>query len=348
MKREKVALLFGGRSDEHEVSIMSARSVYENIDKRKYEVIPFAISKKGFWNNPQFSEKILQDNYNKVPETNTKNIRKSIISFLEKNIDIAFPLIHGPYGEDGRIQGFLEIIGIPYVGAGVLGSALAMDKITTKRLLEKQNIPQARYTILNKDEFISNSLKWIEKEIISAFEYPVFVKPSSLGSSIGISKVNNSSQLQKAFKNAFNYDNRILIEENIKGREIECSVLGNKEIIVSKPGEIKPVHEFYDYDAKYKEETGTELIIPVEVPEKIKKILRELSIKVYKLLNIKGMARVDFFYIEKENRVLINEINSIPGFTIYSMYPQLWEVSGLSYMELINKLLKLAKEKGIK
>lgn len=254
------------------------------------------------------------------------------------SIDVVFPVLHGPYGEDGTIQGLLKLANLPFVGAGVLGSAVGMDKDVMKRLLRDSGIPVAKFLVFRKGEEFS-----FEK-VIKNLGLPIFVKPANLGSSVGITKVKRKSDFKRAVKNAFSFDNKILLEEAVKAREIECSVLGNENPIASIPGEIKPNHEFYSYEAKYIDENGAEAIIPANLPEKIVKRVQELSIQTFKALNCEGLGRVDCF-LKEDGEVLVNEINTIPGFTNISMYPKLWEASGISQTELIDKLITLAIER---
>jgi D-alanine-D-alanine ligase len=342
MGKLRVGLLFGGRSEEHEISIMSARSVYAMADKEKYEIIPYAISKKGYWLDSRESREILlNEELFRVPEANDK-ITTSLIPFLKTELDLVFPILHGPYGEDGRLQGMLEMFDIPYVGAGVVSSAAGMDKEIMKNLFSFHNIPQGKYRVIYTHQ-LSKGYDSLIDDINENIGWPCFVKPANLGSSIGISKVNNSGKLKEALEEALKYDYKAIIEEYIKGREVECSVLGNEEIMASLPGEIKPKHEFYDYEAKYKDES-TELIIPANLKDEIVDRIKELAIQAFKAIDGRGFARVDFFIREKDEEVLVNEINTIPGFTRYSMYPKLWEVSGLKYSKLIDRLIELALE----
>lgn len=342
MGKLRVGLIFGGRSQEHEISIMSARSVYQAADKDKYELIPFAISKKGYWLDPERSLEIIMDeNIKVVPDNFAGPISLTLRPFLETELDLVFPILHGPYGEDGRLQGLLEMLDIPYVGAGVLCSAAAMDKGIMKDLFKVHGLPQGRYIVVNEKE-IKEDLKAIIERLDREILWPCFVKPANLGSSIGISKVKRAEDLEAALEEALKYDYRIVIEEYIKGREIECSVRGNTEILASLPGEIKITKEFYDYTAKYQDES-TELIIPAELDEETTERIRELAIRAFKAVDGRGFARVDFFLTE-DKEVLLNEINTIPGFTRYSMYAKMWEATGLKYSDLIDDLIKLALE----
>ena len=342
MSKLKVGLIFGGRSQEHEISIMSARSVYKMAEKNKYDIIPFAISRKGYWLDSGQSLKVLKDEtIREVIPTKEGSISLSLQNFLEEELDLVFPILHGPYGEDGRLQGMLEMLNIPYVGAGVLSSALGMDKAIMKNIFSYHHIPQGKYKIIYKYD-LNDNLDKLKKEISEQISWPCFAKPANMGSSIGITKVNNPSELYEALQEAFKYDYKAVIEEFISGREVECSVFGNTEFKASLPGEIKAAHEFYDYQAKYQDDS-TELIIPAELDEIIIEEIRNLAIAAFKAIDARGFARVDFF-ISANNKVLVNEINTIPGFTQYSMYAKLWEATGIKYSDLIDLLINLALE----
>mgnify|MGYP001581590241 FL=1 len=291
-KKLKIGVLFGGKSAEHEVSIMSAKNVIKALDKKKYQVIPIKINKNGKFN---FS--------------------------IVKKVNVVFPVLHGPFGEDGSIQGLLKLSEVPYVGAGILGSAVSMDKDVMKRLFREAKIPIAKFITFHSGENISF------QKIKKGLGLPVFVKPANMGSSVGISKVQRENEFKKALKKAFKFDTKIIIEEFIDGREVECSVLGNDKPIASFPGEIITNQEFYSYDAKYIDK-GSIVDIPAKLPKKTKKKIQELAIKVFKVLNCEGMGRVDFF-VKKNGEVVVNELNTIPGFTNISMYPKCWVASGL-------------------
>jgi len=335
----KVGLVFGGKSAEHEISLMSARSVIANADKDKYKIIPVAISKEGYWLPESKSEKIIKNNCSQVSIDKDiySSIGESLKNFLDQDIDLLFPLIHGPFGEDGRIQGFFEILNIPYVGAGVMGSALGMDKVKMKEIFAFYDLPQVNYQVINYNQF--NTKYGFKLEL----EYPCFVKPANMGSSIGITKISDKKELNNALTEAFSYDKKVIIEEGIDCREIECSVLGNYKIQASLPGEIKPAHEYYDYEAKYVDE-DTELIIPAQLSENKIKEVQKFEIKAFEVLDCRRFARLDFFIRSKDNKLLINEINTIPGFTKYSMYPKLWQETGIDYKTLIDRLISLAQK----
>lgn len=347
-KKIRVAIIFGGKSAEHEVSIQSAKNVFYSLDKNKYEPLLIGIDKNGAWH--QLNEKYLlessfshQKSLQDISEVSlvirggNSLVITSPSESLE-NIDVAFPVLHGPFGEDGTMQGALQLMNIPYVGSGVLGSAVGMDKDVTKRLLSEAGIPIARFLVFRKGE------KIVYNDIKEKLDLPLFIKPANLGSSIGVSKVHMESELDLAVQKAFLYDNKILIEEYIDGREVEISVLGNDDPIVSLPGEIIATHDFYDYEAKYLDENGAKLVIPAKMANEKIKEFQDLAKKTFRTLCLEGMARIDCF-MTKDGKFFVNEVNTIPGFTNISMYPKLWEVSGISYSELIDKLIQLAIER---
>ena len=339
-KKLRVGIIFGGRSAEHEVSLRSARSIFQALDKSKFDPVLIGITKQGMW---QFDAKqsLLSDQKSfQLAVANQKKEESTALVPQQKDIkqlDVIFPVLHGSYGEDGTVQGLLKLAGIPYVGADVLGSAIGMDKDVMKRLLQQAKIPIAKYVAINKGNKNKVSYTNLKRELGTTF----FVKPANLGSSVGVHKVSNERELKNALDDAFQYDNKVLIEQNINAREIECAVLGNDEPIASHPGEVIVHHEFYSYEAKYLDPDGADFIIPAKIPTKIKKKIQELAIKTFQVLCCQGMARVDFFLTE-ENEILVNEINTIPGFTSISMYPKMWEASGISYTELVTKLIELA------
>jgi D-alanine-D-alanine ligase len=310
MKKNKlrVAILFGGKSAEHEVSIQSAKNIIKSLDKNKYEIVAIKINKDGK------------------------------INFSLNNIDVVFPVLHGPYGEDGSMQGYLKLLDKPYVGSGVLGSAIGMDKDVTKRLLRDAGLPVGKFIVFRKGDEIDFT------KIKKVVSIPFFVKPANLGSSIGVSKVKDLNSFGPAIDTAFTYDSKIIIEEYTKGQEIECSVLGNDDPVASVPGEIVPSHEFYDYDAKYIDSEGAAIMIPANISKAKTKEIQSLAVKAFKVLCLDGLARIDFF-LTTTGKILINEPNTIPGFTNISMYPKLWEKSGIMYSELLDKLIELALDK---
>ncbi|HEY2986414.1 MAG TPA: D-alanine--D-alanine ligase [Candidatus Binatia bacterium] len=352
-KKIRVAVLFGGKSAEHEISLLSAKNVVEAIDKNKYEVVLIGIDKKGKWyinDDARLLEKAdrpkpirfdrAQNALGLVPSDKTQQWLRLSGRRADKPVDVIFPVLHGTFGEDGTVQGLLKMADIPFVGAGVLGSAVGMDKDAMKRLLRDARIPIARFLILHSSERKQLDFPAVEREL----ELPLFVKPANCGSSVGIHKVKDERQFAAAVKDAFRYDQKILIEEFIQGREIECSVLGNEDPIASLPGEIVTSHEFYSYEAKYLDEKGAALEIPAKLPEPVVREIQRLAVKTFKALCCEGMARVDFF-LRGDREVIVNEINTIPGFTKISMYPKMWEASGIGYTELIDRLIQLALER---
>ncbi len=340
-KKRVVALIFGGRSAEHEVSLRSAAAVLAALDTKKYTVRSIYIGKDGRWKDRSGP-----------PGGRGSPGRSRGFGFLpwqkEKyaphlSADIYFPLLHGPYGEDGTIQGLLEMAGVPYVGAGVLASAAGMDKAVTKSLLRERGLPIVRHVAILERDWRAGKTA-ILRQIREDFVPPLFVKPANLGSSVGITKVGSLGRLSIALATAFRYDRKILVEEGIDGREFECSVLGNDAPRASLPGEVIPSREFYDYRDKYLE-GRTRFAIPAKIPERTIARIRSMSIEAFKAIDGSGMARVDFFLESKTNRLFINEINTIPGFTEISMYPKLWTASGLSFPRLLDRLITLGFEK---
>jgi D-alanine-D-alanine ligase len=352
-KKQSVAIVFGGKSGEHEVSLMSAKSIYQAIDKEKYDVTLIGIDKQGQWLVGQGADFLLNSENPKLIALNTQNstqiIPRSANNQIElysttenkltQKIDVFFNVIHGTTGEDGAIQGLFEMLGAAYVGAGVLGSAVGMDKEVMKKLLRDAGIQIGKFRVVKKHDFE----KFNYQEAINELKYPLFVKPANSGSSVGVSKVKNYKELQEAIQKAFAYDHKVLIEKCIVGREIECSVLGNDDPQASICGEIIPQHEFYSYDAKYIDADGAKLAIPAEIDPEVQKEIQRIAVKAFKTLECRGLARVDFFLTE-DNEIYVNEINTLPGFTKISMYPKLWEASGLSYPDLIDRLIQFALE----
>lgn len=346
----KVGIVFGGRSAEHEVSLQSAKSIIEAIDKDKYEVVLIGIDKKGKW--------FLNENSNfLLNAADPKNIRllesqaqlavspgeeKAQLVNLSANqpldkLDVVFPVLHGPFGEDGAMQGLLKVVDIPFAGPSVLGSAVSMDKDVMKRLMRDAGIPNADFVTLYKHQ-----LAKIDYEaIVAKLGSPLFIKPANMGSSVGVNKAGNREEFFTHLETAFQFDVKVVVEKFIKGREIECAVLGNEEPEASIPGEILAHHEFYSYEAKYIDEKGASLKIPAELSEEMIRKVQEVAIKTFQVLCCEGMGRVDMF-ITGQNEIFVNEINTIPGFTKISMYPKLWEYSGLPYKTLITRLLELA------
>ena len=353
MKKLSVCILFGGISPEHEVSLRSAESVLNNIDHDKYNVFPVGITKEGDW--------ILYGgkDYSQLPtgqwKSHPANRRAAIspvrgqglLSFegdcvVRERIDVVFPVLHGENGEDGAMQGLLQMAGIPYVGPHVAASAVAMDKTLTKLVVDHAGVPQAAWQLVRRGELenhMENTLDLLEHR----FSYPMFVKPAGTGSSVGVSKAPDREALRQALLAAGTYDEKILVEEFIRGREIEVAVMGNDNPVASICGEIDSGAEFYDYDAKYITDTST-AYIPARIPGDVEEIVRDAAVKVYTAIGCQGLSRVDFFVTYDENRVVFNEINTLPGFTSISMYPKLFAASGIPYTQLIDELLKLAVE----
>lgn len=365
-KKLRIGLLFGGRSGEHDVSLTSAASVLKALDPAKYEVVPIGITREGSWRVGRAAEKLLpgsgqqSSGLEKVlpdvlksgkpvmasadPTTpqlvpmNSASLAKS-----HPQIDVIFPVLHGTFGEDGTVQGLLELAGIPYVGAGVVASATGMDKDVMKRLFRDAGLPVVRWVLVLRSEWEGGPAgvrNLIEKEI----GYPLFVKPANLGSSVGISKVRSARQLSAALDLAALYDRKILVECAVDAREIECAVLGNDHPQASVPGEIIPVNEFYDYEAKYVKE-GSNIIIPARLTHRQTKRVKEYSVRAFQAIDCAGMARVDFLLDRKNSKVFVNEINTIPGFTPISMYPKMWEATGVPYAQLLDRLIELALER---
>jgi len=389
MKKLRVGILFGGRSGEHEVSLLSAASVLQAIDKDEYEVVPIGITKDGRWLTADDAENLLQGKLvlearhlragdpeitqpaavlargeavvvppepvhrqsGLVPfQTDAPLTRRA--SDRAINVDVIFPVLHGTFGEDGTIQGLLELADIAYVGAGVLGSAAGMDKDIMKSLFAAAELPIVKHVTVLRSAW-ENEPKKVQKLVEGKLKYPVFVKPANLGSSVGISKAHNRKELGPAIEEAAKFDRKIVIEQGVggkknKAREIECSVLGNDEPAASIPGEIVPVKEFYDYNAKYLDE-GSELIIPAKLTKTETKKVQELAVAAFKAVDCSGLARVDFLMDPgsggKARKIYVNEINTMPGFTAISMYPKLWAASGLEYADLIDRLIQLGVER---
>jgi D-alanine-D-alanine ligase len=385
MEKLRVGILFGGRSGEHEVSLLSAASVLNAIDKEKYEVVPIGITKDGRWLTAEHAENLLQgklllESRNLRagdPETTSSaavlargeavvvppepmHRRSGLVPFQSDaamlrrasdraiNVDVIFPVLHGTFGEDGTIQGLLELADIPYVGAGVLGSAAGMDKDIMKSLFIAAGIPIVKHVTILRGAWEKDPKK-VQKLMESKLTYPVFVKPANLGSSVGISKAHNRKELGPAIEEAAKFDRKIVIEQGVggkkeKAREIECSVLGNDEPVASVPGEIVPGKEFYDYTAKYVDE-GSQLIIPAKLTKAETKKVQDLAVAAFQAVDCSGLARVDFLMDPKTRKIYLNEINTMPGFTAISMYPKLWAASGLAYADLIDRLIQLGMER---
>ncbi|NLY51574.1 MAG: D-alanine--D-alanine ligase [Firmicutes bacterium] len=374
-RKLRIGVIFGGRSSEHEVSLISASCVLGAIDKNKYDVVPIGITKSGQWllgDNAltlltQHAQKELEGQGDPLGDTLLENQQVVPVSLVpipgkaslvavspQENavkaqqvldgLDVVFPVLHGTYGEDGAIQGLLELADVPYVGSGITGSAVAMDKAMAKAVLAAGGFPQLPYLVVLRSQWEQNP-ELVRQEIEDRIGYPCFVKPANLGSSVGISKVRGPEELDGALAEAATYDRKLVIEQDAGNvREVECSVLGNENPVASIPGEIVPSREFYDYIAKYHDK-DSQLIIPARISEKTAKRVQELAVKAFRAIDCAGMARVDFFVDKDTEEVYINELNTIPGFTPISMYPKLWEASGLSYGELIDRLIQLAIER---
>lgn len=349
-----MGVIFGGRSGEHEVSLASARSVVDAMDRERYEVVPIGITKQGRWIVPEDPDQAFREGLDGIPGRPAAILPDPAhrgLMMLDQagqdaivRLDVVFPVLHGPMGEDGTVQGLLELAQIPYVGAGVLGSAAGMDKVVMKILFRAVGLPGPDFTLVTRSEWEMRPDE-VRGDIESQFSYPIFVKPANLGSSVGISKVHCTEELAPALDMAAKYDRRIIIEEGVAdAREIEVSVLGNDFPQASVPGEVIPSREFYDYEAKYIDE-GSRLLIPAPLVEDAAEEIREMAIQAYQAVDCAGMARVDFFYRESDHRILVNEINSLPGFTKISMYPKLWAATDLPFSELIDRLIQLALER---
>lgn len=391
MNKTRVGILFGGRSGEHEVSLLSAASVLDAIDKEKYEVVPIGITKEGRWVTAARAEQLLRSNHIHaahearhlragdpdvtpgaavlakgesvvVPPVPVHSSTGAMTSFEPDGgaamarrwtdnvikVDVVFPVLHGTFGEDGTIQGLLELADIAYVGAGVLGSAAGMDKDIMKQLFRSAGLPMVKHVTVLRREW-EHDPKRVQRLVESRLRFPVFVKPANLGSSVGISKAHDGSELPAAMNTAAEFDRKIVIEQGVggkkhKARELECSVLGNDEPIASLPGEIVPGKEFYDYAAKYLEE-GSQLIIPAKLTKALTRQVQEMAVAAFRAVDCAGLARVDFLMDPQTKKIYVNEINTMPGFTAISMYPKLWAASGVSYPELIDRLVQLALER---
>lgn len=349
--KKNLCVIFGGESPEHDISQKSVTSVLNNLDKEKYNIYTIGITRDGKWY-------LYTGDWAKIEpgewENDTANLKTAVISPDSSHhgilvcsdkpevihIDVIFPVLHGEYGEDGTIQGLFELSHIPYVGMGVLASANGMDKTFTKLVFQAAGIPQAAWVVVtDSDDFEARA-----DEIESKLGYPCFVKPARLGSSVGIAKAHNRSELISALENAKKYDRRILVEEHIDGHEVECAVLGNTDVRAAVVGEIKPTVEYYDFDAKYND-NSTELVIPADLPKSTTEEIRNYSVKAFKALDGQGLSRVDFFVKHSDGSIVINEINTLPGFTNISMYPKLWKEAGIEYGKLLDTLIELAQER---
>ncbi len=349
-KRLRIGVLFGGRSGEHEVSLASAASVIRALDPSKYEAVPIGIAKDGRWLVGSGAMKLLADVLKSgdrvvLPADPTAGSLVPMAGGSGRSsvsVDVIFPVLHGTFGEDGTVQGLLDLAGLPYVGAGVLASAVGMDKDVQKRLFEQAGLPIVPFVAVRRGEWEKDP-KAVAKMLQKKFKFPMFVKPATLGSSVGMSRVKTAQEIGPALDLAAEFALKIIVERAVSAREIEVSVLGNDEVTASIPGEIVPHREFYDYAAKYLEQ-GTRLVIPAKLSKKQVATFQEYAVRAFQSIDGTGMSRCDFFLERKTNRIYINELNTIPGFTSISMYPKLWEASGLPYPQLIDRLIQLALE----
>ncbi|MGD1902768.1 MAG: D-alanine--D-alanine ligase family protein [Geitlerinemataceae cyanobacterium] len=347
-----VGLLFGGRSGEHEVSIVSAAAIFaalqDDANRARYTVLPFYIRKDGIWMGGDTASAVLSSKKPLEAEEGSEN-RRDRWNFpaAAADVDVWFPILHGPNGEDGTIQGLLTLMQVPFVGSGVLGSSVGMDKIAMKAAFEKAELPQVPYATVDRAEIWSNPCVFPKlcDDIEAALGYPCFVKPANLGSSVGIAKVRTRAELEAALDSAASYDRRIVVEAGVTAREVECAILGNDVPKASVVGEITFESDFYDYETKYTDGLA-QLVIPAELPEKVTAKIRELAIEAFRAVDASGLSRVDFFYVETTGELFLNEINTLPGFTALSMYPQLWANSDVPFPELVHRLIQLAIERA--
>ena len=340
MAKRRVAVLLGGKSGEHEVSVTSARSVMAALDPELWEVVPIGIARDGAWLTPSETEAALGAGVRSLSGAGHPVLRAPEALAALSSCDVAFPLVHGTNGEDGTLQGFLEIAGIPYAGCGVASSAIGMDKALMKALFREAGIPVARYSVIRSWEYTlaqNDSMALIDQ----AIGYPCFVKPANGGSSVGVTRARSREDMPAAFEAAFAYDDKVVIEQAVVGREVECSVLGNEHPEASIVGEIVPDRDFYDYDSKYAASSTTQLYIPAPIPEGTARDIQRMAVRMFQVMGCEGYARVDFF-LTPADKIIANEVNTIPGFTSISMYPKLWEASGLGYTPLLTKILELA------
>ncbi|GCE19401.1 D-alanine--D-alanine ligase [Dictyobacter kobayashii] len=361
-KKIRVGIVFGGRSGEHEVSLASARAVIDNLNPEKYEVVPIGITKAGQWLLGTEPAKLIAAGQNVAHESAETAQTFTSVTFTgdptvghlipleghnklgdEGKLDVIFPVLHGTYGEDGTLQGLLEMANVPYVGCGVLGAAVGMDKEKMKMIFESAHLPNVKYLVFRRNQW-ERSPETILDQIEAQLGYPNFVKPVNLGSSVGINKAHNREELEHAMRVAAEYDRKIIIEQGINCREFECAVLGNDEPIASVIGEVIASNEFYDYKAKYID-NQSKVIIPAEIPQQTAEEMRRYAIEAFLALDLSGLSRVDFFIDKDSGKVYINEVNTLPGFTQISMYPTLWQASGLPYPELLDRLIELAMER---
>lgn len=338
MSKNKVVVVFGGKSVEHDVSCVSASSVVRNIDTDKYDILKVYITKEGYWHIFNESVEDMTNDNVKRSYTSNQNFDQVFSNLKLTNKDIFFPVLHGRNGEDGTIQGLFEMLNMPYVGCGVLASAVGMDKVYTKIIFSNANIPQADFLVFDKKQ-INNQIDETVEKAKNKFMFPMFIKPSKSGSSLGIGKAHNEEELRSLLINAIKYDRKVIVEEFIEGLELECAVLGNDMPIASTVGQIIPINEFYDYEAKYVGDS--KLLIPAPIEQKIIDKIREYAVKAYISLGCSGLSRVDFFVTKQDQKIILNEINTMPGFTNISMYPKLFDAVGVNYKTLVNELISL-------
>ncbi|MSR81672.1 MAG: D-alanine--D-alanine ligase [Candidatus Latescibacteria bacterium] len=350
MKKIRVGLLFGGRSCEHEVSVRSARSVLEAIDRNKYELTMIGISKRGHWLMAGDALAVLQagvvEEQGLLPVVLEQGgaLMARQGGALDQQLDVIFPLLHGPFGEDGTVQGLLELAGIPYVGSGVVGSAVGMDKEMTKRAFRADGLPQVEYAVVRRHQWRQDPAA-VQRRLEPQLAYPMFFKPANMGSSVGVCKAHGPEEFRACLEEAAAYDYKVVVEAEASDcREVECSVLGNEEPQASVVGEVVPGNEFYDYNAKYIDD-NSQLIIPARLSPATSALVRELALRAFRAVEAAGLARVDFFVSRRDEQVYVNEINTLPGFTPISMYPKLWEASGVAYPALIDRLIQLALDR---
>jgi D-alanine-D-alanine ligase len=343
MARQRVAVILGGRSREHEVSVRSARSVVSALDAARWEVVPIAITRSGAWLDAETTRAGLDSHFASFEGNGGSILRSPQALAALASCNVAFPLVHGTFGEDGTMQGFLEMADMPYAGAGVAASAIGMDKALMKALFREAGIRVTRYSVIRSWEY-TLSQKASMRLIEETSGYPCFVKPANGGSSVGITRAASREDLAEAFRAAFACDDKVVVEQAVIGREVECSVLGNEQPEASIVGEVEPDRDFYDYDSKYAASSTTTLHIPARLSEPVAEEVRQLAVRMYQVMGCEGYARVDFF-VTPDDQVVANEINTIPGFTSISMYPKLWKASGLDYSDLLTRILELAIER---
>lgn len=349
MAKQTVGLLFGGCSGEHEVSIASARAIAQALqaaaNSEKYTLLPFYIQKDGYWRDGSIAQTVLESG--QPFELAGSSSDRWQFPAAARLVDVWFPVLHGPNGEDGTVQGLLKLMQVPFVGSGVLGAAIGMDKIAMKTAFAQAGLPQVKYCTVDRSQVWSNPC--VSPKLCDAIEaelgYPCFVKPANLGSSVGISKARNRAQLEAALDNAASYDRRLIVEAGVVAREVECAVLGNDDPQASVVGEISFTGDFYDYEAKYTE-GRSQMNIPAALPPAVAQKIQEMSLQAFRAIDAAGLSRVDFFYVEATGEVFLNEINTLPGFTAFSMYPQMWGASGVEFPELVDRLIQLALERS--